>query len=70
MDRLATTQRIKIIRTYCKIGDSTTVTHRAFIRGYGLHNRPTMQAIGKIVTTFEETGVVINICASSFRSFR
>ena len=33
-----------------------------FLRGdYGLHNRPTTQAIGKIVKKFEETGVITNI---------
>ena len=28
---------------------------------YGLHNRPTKQAIGKIVKKFKEIGVVTNI---------
>ena len=27
---------------------------------YGLHNRPTQQAIGKIAKKFEETGVATN----------
>ena len=35
--------------------------YRALRGDYGLHNRPTMPAIGKIVKTFEETGVIINI---------
>ena len=48
MDRLTITQRLKIIKTYYKNGDS------------GLH-RPTMQAIGTIVKKFEETAVVTNI---------
>ena len=61
MDRLTITQRIKIIKIYNKHSDSATATYRAVRGGYGLHNRPTMQAIGKIVKTFEETGVVTNI---------
>ena len=28
---------------------------------YGLHNRPTTQAVGNIVKKFKETGVVTNI---------
>ena len=54
MDNLIITQRIQFIKTYYKNGDSTT-------GDYGLCNRPTTQAIGKIVKKFEETGVVTNI---------
>ena len=61
MDRLTTTQRIKIIKTYYKNGDSATATYRALRGDYGLHNRQTTQAIGKSVKKFEETGVVTNI---------
>ena len=57
MDRFAITQRIKIIKTYNKNGDSTTVTFRA------------MQAIGKIVKKFEMTGVVTNIEWSAHHRF-
>ena len=61
IDRLTITQRIKIIKTYYKNGDSATATYRALRGDYGLHNRPTTQAIGKIVKKFEETGAVTNI---------
>ena len=61
MDCLTITQRIRIIKTYYKHGDSATATHRALRGDYGLHNHPTMQAMGKIVKKFEETGVVTNI---------
>ena len=44
-----------------KIGDSAIATYRALRGGYDLHNRPTTQAIGKIVKKFEDTGVVTNI---------
>ena len=37
------------------------IMYRALSRDYGLHNQPTMQAIGKIIKKFEETGVVTNI---------
>ena len=36
------------------IGDSDTATYPALRGDYGLHNRPTAQAIGKIVKKFEE----------------
>ena len=61
MDRLTIAQRIKIIKTYYKNGDSATATYRALRGEYDLHNRPTTRAIGKIVKKFEETGVVTNI---------
>ena len=61
MDRLTNTQRIKIIKTYYRNGDSATATYHTLRGDYGLHNRPTTQAINKIVTKFEETGVVTNI---------
>ena len=61
MDRLTITQHIKMIKTYYKNGDLPTKTYRALRVDYGLHNRPTMQAIGKIVQKFKETGVVTNI---------
>ena len=60
IDRLAITQRIKIIKTYYKNGDATA-TYRALGEDYRLHNRPIRQAIGRIVKKFEETGVVTNI---------
>ena len=44
MDRLTIPQRIKIIKTYYKNGDSATVTYCALRRDYDLHSRPTMQA--------------------------
>ena len=40
--------------------DFDTATHRALSGDYGLYNRPTTQAIEKIVKKFEETGVVLN----------
>ena len=48
MDRLTVTQRISIIKTYYKNGDSATATYRALRGDCGLHNRPTTQAIGKL----------------------
>ena len=45
MDRLNITQRIKIIKTYYQNGDSATATYCALRSDYGLHNRPTTQAI-------------------------
>ena len=35
--------------------------YRALRGDYGLHNRPTTQAIGKIVKEFKKTGVVTNL---------
>ena len=61
MDRLTITQRIKIIKAVYKNGDFATATYRTLKGDYGLHNRPTTQAIGKIVKKFQETGVVTNI---------
>ena len=61
MDRLIITQRIKIIKTYYKNGDSATAKYSALREDYGLPNRPTTQAVGKIVKKFERTGVVTNI---------
>ena len=58
MDRLTITLRIKIIKIYYKNGDSVTVTYCALRGNYCLHNRPTTQAIGKIVKKFGEIGVV------------
>ena len=46
MDCLPITQRIKIIKTYYKNGDSAIAMYRALGGDYGLHSRPTMQAIG------------------------
>ena len=45
MDRLTITQRLKIIKTYNKNGDSATATYCALREDYGLH---TTQAIGKL----------------------
>ena len=61
MDRLTITQRIKIIKTSYKNGDSAIVMYRPLRRDYGLHNRPIEQAIGKIAKKFKATGVVTNI---------
>ena len=61
MDHLTITQRIKIIKTYYKNGDCATDMYRALRGDYGLHNRLTTQAIGKIPKKFEESGVVTNI---------
>ena len=57
MYRLTIKQRIKIIKTYYKNSDSAAATYSALRGDYGLHNHPTMQAIGKIVKKFEDTGV-------------
>ena len=54
---LTITQRIRIIKN----GVSATATYCALREDYGFHNRPTTQAIGKIVKKFEETEVVTNI---------
>ena len=61
MDRLTITQRIKIIKTYYKNGDSAPATYCPLRGDYGLHNRPTTQAFGKIVKKFEETEAITNI---------
>ena len=53
MDRLTITQRIKIIQTYFKNGDSATAAYRALREDYGLYNRPTMQTIDEIVKKIE-----------------
>ena len=57
MDHLTITQRRKMIQTYYDNDDSATATYRALRGDYDLHNRPTTQAIGKIV----KTKVVTNI---------
>ena len=67
MDRLTITQCKKMIKTYYKIG--ATATNRALRRDYGLHNRPTTQAIYKIMKKFEETEVVTNIERSVYHRF-
>ena len=54
MDRLTITQRIKIIKTYHKKGDSATATYRAVRGDYGLPNRKTVKKFG-------QAGVVKNI---------
>ena len=69
MDRLIIRQRIKIVKTYYKNGDSVTATYRALKGDYGLHDRPTMQIIGKITKKFEETGKVTNIERPVHHSF-
>ena len=61
IDCLIISQRIKIIKTYYKKCDSATATYRALRGDYDVHNRLSTQAIGKIVTKFEETRVVTNI---------
>ena len=61
MNRLTIRQRIKIVKTYNKSGDSATATYRGLRGDYGLHNRPTRQAIYEIVKKFEETGVITKI---------
>ena len=60
MHRLTIKQRKKILKTYYKNDFSATATYRILRAEYGLHNRPTTQAIGKIVMKFEETVVVTN----------
>ena len=62
MDRLTTQQWIKIIKTSYENGNSDTATYRALRGEYGVHNRPTTPAIGKIVKKFEKT--------EAFSSFR
>ena len=53
MDRSTITQRINIIKTYCKNGDSATAMYRALRGDYSVNNRTTTQAIGKIVNKLE-----------------
>ena len=48
-----------MIKTYYRNGNSATVTYRALREDYSLHNRPTTQAVGKIVKKFEEIRAVI-----------
>ena len=50
-----------MVKTYYKNSDSATATYTALGEDYCLHNHPTKQAISKIVTKFEETGVFTNI---------
>ena len=45
----------------CDSSDSATATYKSLSGDYSLHNRPTTQAIGKIVKKFEETEVVTNV---------
>ena len=59
--RLTIIQRTKMIKTYYKNGDSAIATHCALRGDYGFHNRPTLQAIGKLMKRFEGTRVVTNI---------
>ena len=58
MDRLTTAERVKIVKTYYKSGDSNVSTFRALRGDFGKNTRPTAQAIGKIVAKFEKTGSV------------
>ena len=56
------TQRIKIVKTYYKNTDSATATHHALRGDYGSQNRPTTQAIDKIVKKFKFTNIeIINL---------
>ena len=66
MHRLTVTQRIKIMKTYYRNADSATARYRGLRGDYGLHNRPTTQAIGEIVKKSEETGMVTNIVHHRF----
>ena len=61
MNCLTITQYIKMNKIYYKNGDSATAACRALRRDYGLHNRLTTKAIGKIVNKFEKTALVTNI---------
>ena len=69
MDRLTIKQHLKIIKTNYKNGNSVTATYRALRGDYGLHSRPTMQAIGKIVQKFGESRVITNIESPNHHSF-
>ena len=69
MRSLTITQRTKMIKTYYKNGDSNTATYRGLRGDYDLYNRPTTQAIGKIVKKFDETGVVTNIKRLMYHRF-
>ena len=55
------TSNVLSISWFQKYGDPATATYRALRGDYGFHNRPTTQAIDKIVMKFEETEVVTNI---------
>ena len=61
MDRLTIIQRIQIIKTYHKTGDSATATYRALKGYFGFHNHSNTQPIGRVVQKFEATGVITNI---------
>ena len=66
MDYLTITQRIKMIKTYYKNDDFDTATYRALS---GIYNRPTIQAIGKIMMNFKEIGLVTNTERSVLHCF-
>ena len=61
MESLTITKCTKIIKTYYKNRDSATAMYCTLRGDYDLHNRPIMQAIGKILKKFEEPGVSRNI---------
>ena len=58
MNRSIITQRKKIIKTYYNL---LPTTYHVLRGAYGLPNRPTTQAIGKIVKKIEKSEVVANI---------
>jgi len=61
MDRLTIADRVKIVKTYYKNDDSPAATFRALRGDFGRFNRPTQQAVCKIVKKFEKTGSVTDI---------
>ena len=61
MDHLTIIKRIKIIKIYYKNNDSVPVTYPTSRGDYGLNNRPTKQAISKIMKKFEGTEEFTNI---------
>lgn len=59
MVHFTTAQRVKIVKTYYKNGDSKVFTcFRALNGGYCAHNRPTTQKIANILKEFKENGSV------------
>lgn len=58
MARLTKEELIFIVKTFYKNNESIVATFRALRERFGVHNRPTKQAISKIIKRFESIGSV------------
>ena len=58
MDRYTSEQRVFIVKTSFKYGESYSEVARNFRSKYGRENAPTNRAINLIIDKFEETGSV------------